>query len=435
MVALNPEDVENFISSFVLTLVYVILIIKVIIMEFITQLSEKEYRSFWEKSNLNHFMQSYEWGQICQKNRQQIPYYVGLKDKNQIVAAALLLKKETPLKMCYFYAPRGFTLDFGNQQLLRKFTAELKTFLKKENAIYLKIDPPIEYQTIDENALPIKGEKNNYLIFNNLLKLGYRHQGFNKLYEGNQPRYTFRTYYNQYQNWDDVEATISKTYLRQIKRSYNYDVEIFLADEVKTFHDLIKIISAKDGFGEYGYEYYNNVYQVFKKNGYIKIFNARINIEEIITNFKTLLTTEKNIDRQAKLTKDIAYFEELLSQGYQAKLVVASLICTYSKKGAWSLYIGNNEIAEYTGIINRLYYEFMKDAYENKYDYIDLFGTIGDPQTKYMNLAGLHEYKRKLGGRYIEFIGEFDLVNKKVWYRILPLLLYVYRKLKKIKKR
>ena len=73
----------------------------------------------------------------------------------------------------------------------------------------------------------------------------------------------------------------------------------------------------------------------------------------------------------------------------------------------------------------------MKDAYDNKYEYADLFGTVGDPNTKYKNLAGIFEYKRKIGGDLIEFIGEFDLINKPFWYKVLPILLKVYRKIKK----
>ena len=100
-------------------------------MKFIKNLSEKEYQAFWEKTSNNHFMQSYEWGQACKKNRDQIPCYVGLKnDKEELVAAALLLKKKTPLNMCYFYAPRGFTMNFEDNKILTEFTNGLKNYLK-----------------------------------------------------------------------------------------------------------------------------------------------------------------------------------------------------------------------------------------------------------------------------------------------------------------
>ncbi len=398
-------------------------------MKFIKNLSEEEYRKFWQETPNNHFMQSYEWGQACQKNRKQIPYYVGLKDdKDNIVAAALLLKKKTPFNMCYFYSPRGFTMNYENESILNEFTRNLKEFLKEEKAIYLKLDPPLMYHEVNEYAEKIDNGKNNYKIFNNFINNGYKHKGFNKLYEGNQPRYTFRTYFNKYTSLEDIEKSFSKSFQKPLKRSYQYDVEIYEANEVKSFHELIKLISSKDGFHEYSYNYYNNVYEELKKQNLIKIFNAKINPSTIISKLEEELKKEKKDERKTKIEKDIEYFKALPNQ---KEYTCASLICTYSKTGAWSLYIGNDEVATYTGTVNRLYYEFIKDAYENKYEYADLFGVVGDPKTKYKNLAGIFEYKRKIGGDCIEFIGEFDLINKPFWYKILPILLKIYRKLKK----
>ena len=400
-------------------------------MQFIKDLKEDEYRAFWKSTPNNHFMQSYEWGQAQQKNRGQIPCYVGLKDDDgNVVAAALLLKKKTPLNMCYFYSPRGFTVDFSNKKVLSEFTKGLKNYLKEEKAIYLKMDPPLMYQEIDEEAKKIEGGANNYSVYNNLLNLGYKHKGFNKLYEGNQPRYTFRTYFNQYESFEEVEKTFSKSYTKPLKRSYTYDIEVYQSDEVKTFHDLIKLISEKDGFNEYSYDYYNNVYEELKKDNLIKIFNAKINPSAVIKKLKEELEKEKHDERRAKIEKDIEVFSEY-AKTHKKEYTCASLICTYSATGAWSLYIGNDELATYTGTVNRLYYEFIKDAYDNHYEYADLFGVVGDPHTKYKNLAGIYEYKRKIGGTYVEFIGEFDLINKPIWYLILPKLLKIYRKIKK----
>ena len=397
-------------------------------MEFIKDLKENEYRDFWRQTPNNHFMQSYEWGQIQKKSRDQIPCYIGLKDKNKLVAAALLLKKKTPLNMCYFYVPRGFTLDYSNKEVVEEFTKHLKEYLKEENAIYLKIDPPLMYQEIDEEANPIKDGLNNYDVYEEFIKLGYKHQGFNKLYERNQPRYTFRTYFNKYNSFEEVEKTFSKSFSKPLKRSYDYDLEIYETDEVKTFHELIKIISKRDGFNPYSYEYYNNVFTELKKDNLIKVFNAKINPAKLIKKFEEQIKNEHKEDRKKRIEKDIEFLKTLPNQD---EYTCASLICTYSSSGAWSLYIGNDEAAAYTGTVNRLYYEFMKDAYDNKYDYADLFGVVGDPHTKFKNLAGIYEYKRKMGGDYIEFIGEFDLINKPFWYKILPILLKIYRKIKK----
>lgn len=404
-------------------------------MKFVTDITEKEYREFWEKNEYNHFLQSYEWGQIQKKNRNQTPVYVGMRDeKGNILCEALLLKKSTPLHMCYFYSPRGFTMDFNNQELLEAFTKGLKEFLKEQNAIYLKLDPPIMYQEVDENAKKIEGGKNNYELFNNIVKLGYHHNGFNLLYDHNQPRFTFRTFFNKYETFDDVVKSFHTSFYRPIKRSYNYDLEIYMDDSIDTFYNLAELVASKDGFNAYPHDYYKNVYDYFSKHGYIKIFNAKINPTKLIEKFKEELENEKKDNRKEKIRKDIEYFENLAKE-HPTEYTCASLICTYSKKGSWSLYIGNDEAAAYTGTVNRLYYEYIKDAYENKYEYADLFGVCGDPTTKFKNLAGIFEYKRKIGGDCVEFVGEFDLINKPFWYHVLPVLLKVYRGVRKIIKR
>ena len=124
---------------------------------------------------------------------------------------------------------------------------------------------------------------------------------------------------------------------------------------------------------------------------------------------------------------------ETLESIKENKLMICSLICVYINKKCWSLYIGSNELANKFYAVSRTYYESIFDAKENGYEIYDLFGTVGDPHTKYKNLANLHEYKRKFGGKYVEFIGEFDLVNNKFLYLLLPLLLKAYRKIKNIK--
>ena len=71
-----------------------------------------------------------------------------------------------------------------------------------------------------------------------------------------------------------------------------------MSDEVKTFHDLIKLISERDGFHEYSYEYYKNVYDEFNKRKHIKIFNVKINPSKLITKFEEEYKKEKNEDRK-----------------------------------------------------------------------------------------------------------------------------------------
>ena len=139
-------------------------------MKFVSNLNKNDYISFFNAQKDAHFLQSYEWGLTQKEGRGLIPSYVGLiDDDNNVVAVALLLKRKTPLNMCYFYAPRGFVIDYTNEKYFEEFTNGLKKYLKEENAIYLKVDPGIKYQDIDAMANPIKNGQNNYEIFNNFI--------------------------------------------------------------------------------------------------------------------------------------------------------------------------------------------------------------------------------------------------------------------------
>ena len=62
-------------------------------MEFIENIEREEYTKFVINHINSHFLKSYEWGVVSRK-RGLTPHYVGLKDKNKLVATALLLEKK-----------------------------------------------------------------------------------------------------------------------------------------------------------------------------------------------------------------------------------------------------------------------------------------------------------------------------------------------------
>ena len=407
-------------------------------MKFVENLTKKEYIDFETNHKKAHFMQSYEWGQFAIKGKKQVPIYVGIKDDNgKILCAALLLRKDIKFGYNYIYCPRGFVIDFEDKKLLTAFTEYLKKYMKDNKVIYLKIDPDVMYQEIDGDANPIENGKNNKKLVNNLLNLGYIHKGFNKLYEGNQPRYTFRI--DLTKSKDEIEAKMSKSFLKSVKRSYSYLVEIDNEPNIEMFCKLNKSNSEKDGFTAYSKEYYEEFYNQFKKQNTVKFFNAYVpvkkllkQIDENINELNVKIESEKKhkVDLQNQLNR-LYKDKEIFGKINDERIMVCSLICVYQGKYAWSLYIGSDDIANYTFAVSRCYYDSIMDAKDNGYVFYDLFGTVGDPKATYKNLAHLHDFKRKFGDQYIEFVGEFDLVNNKFLYKLLPIMLKIYRGVKK----
>ena len=128
-------------------------------MEFIENIEREEYTKFVINNINSHFLKSYEWGVVSRK-RGLTPHYVGLKDKNKLVATALLLEKKLPLCYKYYYIRRGYSIDYTNKDLLNKLTKEIAAYSKRNKAIFFRIDPDIKLHTIDENANVIEGENN-----------------------------------------------------------------------------------------------------------------------------------------------------------------------------------------------------------------------------------------------------------------------------------
>ena len=107
---------------------------------------------------------------------------------------------------------------------------------------------------------------------------------------------------------------------------------------------------------------------------------------------------------------------------------------TYGNK-SWYLYGANDMEYKDTCANYKLFDYQIKKAKELGSTIFDEFGTIGDPKTD-SNLVGLHEFKKKWGGEYTEFIGEFDMVLNRFMYFIYLNLIPIRHKIinKKLRK-
>ena len=406
-------------------------------------ITREEFDKYFNGSKYSHFMQTSSWGEVS-KVRNQTPVYVGLKDGKKIVAAALLLKRSMPLGYCYFYACKGFCLDYSNEKIFHEFTVGIKQFLKDNKAVNLIVDPEIMYQEIDANAQAVDGGKNNYPIYNMFVKEGYKHQGFTRLYELRQPRFTFRI--DTTVSMEEIESKMNKTFLKTVKRSYNYDLEVLDSYDTDTFYKLLKDIAAKDNFTGNPIKFYDELDKNMVKSNNMHYVTIKIYPSKLLKKAKDELKDVKEKienspakhladlqNQQTRLEKDIEMFEKY--KDHKDGLISLILICPKTKNQMWTLYIGNNDLAEYTFAVPRAYYEAIKYAHDNDFEFLDLFGTMGDPNFKIRNSASIHEFKRKMGGEYIELIGEFILVNKPILYFIIPRVTKLLHKIKKVIKR
>ena len=119
----------------------------------IITLSELQFKNYSTLHSKRNYKQSVEYAKLKMMNG-YTPLFLGLIDEmNNVHAATLILEKKINNKHRYGYVPNGYLLDYYNLDLLKCFTTELKSYLKKLNYIYLRINPLINYQVYDSDFI------------------------------------------------------------------------------------------------------------------------------------------------------------------------------------------------------------------------------------------------------------------------------------------
>ena len=109
------------------------------------EITEKEYKEFWEKHPLKTFLSAPEISQLRKKSNWDT-YYVGVKEKKRILGAAMLLAHKRHFGKYEFYSPRGFLLDYKDKDLLTFFIENCKKYVKDNKGYILRIDPYVIYK-------------------------------------------------------------------------------------------------------------------------------------------------------------------------------------------------------------------------------------------------------------------------------------------------
>lgn len=417
-------------------------------MKFVDNIEKEKYEKFVEKHKTkSHFLQSYSWGKFAKDNKHNTPYYVGLvDDKNKLVATALLLQRKLYMGYSYFYCPRGYVCDYNNHEVIEELTKGIKKFAKSKKALFLKIDPDIKLQTLDLDGNKIDGVE-NFELLEYLKKLGFKHLGFNKAFEHNQPRYTFRL--DLTQGIESIKNNFHSTTRNLLSRGNQYELEICKNDEalVEDFYKTMQDTADRQNIAIYTKEYFLNFYKVLHEENHSDIYVIYLNKKKtlkILNNnldglnkeFESLTGENKKTEGKKKeLQNQINRLVKLIDEVNEIKeerLPLSAMITAKYGDKVWTVHGGNHSALRTLNTNYLLYYEIIKDAVEEGYKTIDFFGTSYNP-TQDDPEYGIWLFKKRLGGEYTEFIGEFDYVFKKLVYKAFNVLIPIRRKLAKMK--
>ena len=395
----------------------------------IRELTIDEFNAFVRNSPLGTHYQTFNYALLMGENGYEYELVGMFNEYNQLKAASLILFKNLKMHYKYGYAPKGFILDYFNQEIVSEFAALLKNYYKKKKVVFIKINPEIAISEIDKET-GLKTYNWNYNILGIMEKAGFKKLKDNLYFESILPRFSAVVSLKNYSMY-----SVSKNTRNNIRRAHHKGLHIELAE--KSGIDILqKFIKNKRTINEY---YYKDYYNVFKKDDMIDLFLVSIDSEEFLINSRELYEKELEINNRLvsllnrennkrNLNKKMDSDKKILN--YKQDVKFATELNTKKDK----VYIAGALVIKYQNRVQILmsgydkkykrfeanYYlhdEILK-YYQKNYDYAELNGLTGD-FSKDNPYLGLNEFKIGFNPRIYEYIGEFDLpLNEKKYLKM-----------------
>lgn len=418
------------------------------------ELTKEEFNEYASKHPLNMFFQSSYWGELKSITGWK-HFMIGIKNDGKIEAATLILGKKIPIFNRYiYYAPRGFLIDYNNTELLKKFTLEVKKYLKKKKGIFIKINPYLIYQERDINGDIVENGIDNKNVVEELKKLGFIHTGFTINYGKDlEPRWISVL---------DLEGKTEEGLLKDmrsttrwgINNSYKHGLKLVEIDKsrINEFKKLMEHTGERRGFIDRSEAYYEKMYDAFSKDDKIKIMLVELDIDEYLYNLNN--QKQQNLLKQveAKNKPDSAkakrVLKELQSQFESLEKRISNLEKLQKEKGNKIVVAGGlfmtfgTQVVSLFGASYREYMKFngqfflnfkmIKYALNNGYKKYNFYGITGEFNED-SEMFGLFDFKRGFNAHVEELIGEFTLITNKFFYKVYNLMFEVYKKTKKMK--
>lgn len=306
-------------------------------------------------------LQSFEWGDLKSHSGWK-PVRVYAECGGKIVAAASLLKRSIPKTgRCIMYAPRGPVLDTQDAELVKEFTKHLRQTATQHKAILLKIDPPVPVEDTVSEA--------------NIRSAGFvpiAAQGFG----GTQPKCVMQLDLDK--SIDELMASFKEKWRYNIRLAARKGVTVDMdcpRSDLPKFYELLKETCKRDGFLVRGLSYFEDMWNALVPSG----------------NMRLVLT----------------YYEGKPVAGAIAYIFGDKAMYTYGASSNEHRNVMPNHLMQWTMI------QWAKESGCKWYDFRGVSPKKGAGDD---HLQGLNRFKEGFSPRFVEYIGEYDMVLSPGFY-------------------
>ena len=387
------------------------------------EITEKEYREFWENHPLKTFLSAPEISKLRQKSNWDT-YYVGVKEKKKIIAATMLLAHKRHFNKYEFYSPRGYLLDFNNHDLVNFFTEELKKYIKDKNGYVLRIDPYVIYKERDIDGNIVEDGVNNEKVVENLLNLG-----FIKVPVENKEQVGWMFSLGlEGKTEEQILIEMKPNTRNQIRKTEKFGISVneIGYDELDRFQSIMEETSKRKGFANRKLEYYQEMYKLFHDKNEVKFFITELNLKNYIEGLEaervekenkinSLTDAKYNDGAKKNLTNEIASIDKRIAESKEIIEKNGSDVITLSGSMFMLIkpeviYLSSGNYEEYMKFNSQylIQWELIKYGIENGFKKHNFYG-IPENINTHPKDYGIYEFKRGFNGYVEELIGEFAL--------------------------
>ena len=396
------------------------------------------------------YMQSAKWAQV--KLEWNSRFYAGFDEGGTRVLTALVMERHIPAAGKLWYSPAGAVCDYGNAALLKEFAAFMKTEMKKNGATALFFDPCVE--------LRVNGEKKETGVGVHRALLA---AGFALNPDASHPLYKAPVQLMLPLKDETGAMKTPETLLKGFEKGVRYSVRVgenrglteklFTIEDVekdpavmRDFASVMRDTSERNDFVERGSEYDKRLLSVFGKDEmdimliyYDKKKDAALEaarqkrkaeLEAALPTApeKKLRGMKEEIDSIDKQTEHYAERVRETENDPRDEICVAGGMTSHYNGMSSCLFGGARNLLR-NNLRASHYFNFRRicrsialgnDVHDLGYVLLknvppDADGTLG-PCVPNEEFEGICAFKKSFSADYVEYIGEYVLVQNKALY-------------------
>lgn len=411
-----------------------------------SELTREEYISFQIEHKYKNFLND---AKIIDLEKMQglTCHLLGVKEKKQILVATILISYPFIRgKFHFYYAPRGFLIDYENKELFHFFTKELTKYAKKKGALYVVVDPYILYKERDCDGNLVAGGVDNSSLIKMMSDQGFQHQGLTVGYDKNMQG--FRWMYSmsiKNKTKEMIWKEFSQLKRRSIKKTEKYHIKVRNLEysELSLFENIMKDTSKRHDFAQRPLSFYQNQMKAYQNH--LKFLLAYMDVAEYhqslvdelqkntkeIERVQTQLNDNPVNEKQQKkydslqknkqaITKHIRE-AQLLEKKYGG--IIPMAVCEFVLYGEEVIYLSGGVYEEFRSY-NAPYaiqWHMIQEAIEYAYSNFNFFGITGDFNPNSSDY-GVYLFKRGFPGKVEELVGDFVLPIRPLLYKTVMLM-------------